>query len=76
MSVDMEALQEKLAPHNQDYQNNAMFVYTAEELQWWIRLFTKRSQHRASEAKRAKDLYDAENYREILRVQYPNADIP
>jgi hypothetical protein len=76
MSVDVETLKARFAPHNQDYQDNVMFVYTEEELQWWIRLFTKRAMYRASEEKRAKDLYDAENFRDILRVQYPNADIP
>lgn len=71
-----QSLQERLSPHDKDYVADATFVYTEEELQWWVHLFTKRAQYRSTEEKRTKDLYDADNYRAILRAQYPNAIIP
>lgn len=55
--------------HNADYKNDgkAHLEYTVEELQWWVRLLRKRAGMRTDEAKRAKDLYDANNYEQMLR---------
>jgi hypothetical protein len=57
---------EQIKPHAGDYANKAWQQYSVEELEWWVRLLTKRGTHRTDEAKRAKDLYDASNYQAML----------
>lgn len=69
--TDINELQDRLSPHNSDYLPGSMFVYTEEELRWWVHLLTKRAAYRANVEKRQKDLYDAANYRKILETQYP-----
>jgi hypothetical protein len=57
---------EQIIPHANDYKNKAWQQYTEEELGWWVRLLTKRAEHRDNEDKKAKDLYDAGNYQAML----------
>ena len=58
-----------LAKHQKDYKPEAWKQYTIEELQWWVQLLIKRASHRTNEEKRQKDLYDAGNYMEMLRIK-------
>jgi len=55
-----------LGKHQKDYKREAWKQYTAEELQWWVHLLTKRASHRTNEDKKKKDLYDASNYEGML----------
>lgn len=48
--------------HEKDYREHAWDEYSIEELGEWVHLLAKRSTHREDAAKRAKDLYDAQNY--------------
>jgi hypothetical protein len=43
--------------------------YSPIELGWFYRLLKKRAAHRISTTKKEKDLYDAGNYREMLKYQ-------
>jgi hypothetical protein len=56
-----------IAPHAKDYQNNAWQQYTSLDLGMWVHLLVTRSQHRKDKAKAAKDLYDAQNYLNMLQ---------
>jgi hypothetical protein len=49
-------------PHAADYKNQAWADYSLFELAMWVVLLLKRAGHRDNFDKRAKDLYDAENY--------------
>jgi hypothetical protein len=68
-----DTLTERLAPHANSYEPGAFQTYTAEELRWWVQLLRKRAAHRTDEAKRSKDLYDADNYEAMLQA-LPAAD--
>lgn len=57
---------EQIKPHAGDYKDQAWKQYTIEELEWWVKLLTKRASHRTDETKRNKDLYDADNYQAML----------
>jgi len=68
---------EGLREHQKDYREGAWREYTAEELQWWVRLLTKRAGHRTNPEKRDKDLHDAANYQAILDQEgYYNTNNP
>lgn len=54
-------------PHAKDYKNNAWDCYEPWELGMWVHLLTKRATHRTSVPKRQKDLYDAQNYLNMLQ---------
>jgi hypothetical protein len=51
-----------LKKHEKDYKKEAWKQYSIKELGMWVHLFAKRSTHRSDEAKRLKDLYDAQMY--------------
>lgn len=53
--------------HAGDYKPSAWEAYTLAELGQWVHLFAKRAEHRDNPEKRAKDLYDARNYLEMMR---------
>ena len=53
---------DSILPHQPDYQQAAWQQYTIDELGHWVHLLAKRALHRAHQAKRVKDLYDARNY--------------
>jgi hypothetical protein len=61
---------ENLEKHSGSYKPDAWRQYTPEELQWWVKLLRKRASHRTDEAKRKKDLYDADNYQAMLDEMY------
>ena len=43
--------------------------YTLQELGYWVHLLATRSQHRSNPEKRAKDLYDAQNYLDMMQAR-------
>ena len=53
-------------PHEPDYTKDAWQAYTPHELGEWIHLLLKRSKHRATAAKRDKDIDDAQVYFDML----------
>jgi hypothetical protein len=55
-----------LKTHQKDYIPKSWQNYTVEELEWWVKLLTKRASHRIDGDKKEKDLYDAKNYQEML----------
>lgn len=55
--------------HDGDYKPQAWETYTLAELGWWVHLLTKRAEHRDNAEKRAKDLYDARNYLDMMRTK-------
>lgn len=57
---------ENLSKHAADYKPGSWEAYTEEELEWWVKLLTKRSGHRDNEDKKKKDIYDAANYQSML----------
>lgn len=59
---------EGIKAHEGDYKPASWRQYTVEELRWWVRLLRKRAGHRTDEAKRQKDLYDADNYESMLKA--------
>ena len=65
----MREIPEGLKKHQNDYREGAWDEYTNEELEWWVRLLTKRATHRTNPEKKAKDLYDASNYQSILDLK-------
>jgi len=58
---------EALKLHEQDYNPAAWEQYTFQELGNFVHLLAKRATHRANPDKRAKDLYDAENYLSMMK---------
>jgi hypothetical protein len=53
--------------HEQDYKPQAWEAYTLAELGCWVHLLALRSQHRDNKEKRQKDLYDAQNYLDMMQ---------
>jgi len=58
----------RVGHHAHDYRQDAWREYTPAELGQWVALLLKRSSHRTNAVKRAKDIYDAENYADMLRA--------
>lgn len=58
----------EIKKHASDYKSKAWEQYTISELGQWVHLLAKRSQHRSTKEKRDKDLYDAENYLEMMKA--------
>jgi len=56
----------ELEKHEKDYKKDAWQTYSEVELQWWVSLLRKRASHRSNPEKKAKDLYDADNYQKML----------
>lgn len=56
-----------LEAHQQDYKPNAWEAYSFEELGNFVHLLAKRAGHRSDAGKRAKDLYDAQNYLSMMQ---------
>ena len=53
--------------HAVDYKSRAWEAYTLAELGQWVHLLATRSGHRDNPEKRAKDLYDARNYLDMMK---------
>ena len=58
-----------IEPHAKDYKPNAWEAYSFFELGSWVGLLAKRAEHRTDKKKQAKDLYDANNYLEMMRAK-------
>ncbi len=58
-----------LNKHEKDYKEDAWRDYSVADLGMWVALLMKRSQHRDNETKRKKDLYDAQNYLDMIQSQ-------
>ena len=59
-------LEQALKENQPKYHEKAWQDYTEQELEWWVKLFRKRADHRKDPEKRAKDLQDAKNYELML----------
>lgn len=58
---------DSISRHDADYSPaDAWRQYTEEELEWWVKLLTKRAGMRTPGPKQDKDRYDAANYQEML----------
>ena len=60
---------ESIKKHESDYLRDAWMRYSTEELEWWIKLLTKRAGMRTDPAKREKDIEDADNYQKMRDAQ-------
>jgi hypothetical protein len=58
--------------HAPDFNENAYEQYTMAELGQWVHLLSTRAQHRNNPEKRAKDLYDAQNYLDMMQDKLEN----
>ena len=53
--------------HEQDYKPEAWEQYTFAELGQWVHLLATRAGHRDNTTKKDKDLYDAQNYLDMMQ---------
>ena len=60
---------ESIKKHEPDYHPDAWMQYSIEELEWWVKLLTKRAEMRTDPVKKAKDLEDAANYEKMRDAQ-------
>ena len=60
---------ESIKEHQHKYKPDAWFWYEAWEYGMWVHLLMKRSAHRSDDAKRKKDLDDAQNYLDMLQAR-------
>jgi hypothetical protein len=58
-----------LLPHSPDYRAGSWRSYSICELGWFVHLLAKRAQHRENPEKKRKDLYDAQNYLNIIQAK-------
>jgi hypothetical protein len=58
---------EAIKKHESDYKARAWDQYTLAELGNWVHLLATRATHRDNPEKRAKDLYDAQNYLDMMQ---------
>lgn len=58
---------ETIKSHAKDYNDRAWEQYSIQELGNWVHLLVKRASHRSDATKRAKDLYDAQNYLNMIQ---------
>jgi hypothetical protein len=63
----MAKVPESIKNHSGDYKNQAWTQYTLYELGNWVHLFAKRALHRGNNQKASKDLYDAQNYLNMMQ---------
>ena|SRR5690242_398012 len=67
--TDMAATPDAIKPHAPDYKDHSWELYTMQELGEWVHLLAKRAEHRDNPEKRAKDLYDAQNYLTMMQAK-------
>jgi hypothetical protein len=60
---------EDINVHAAKYLPNAYEGYTLAELGWWVHLLAKRATMRDGAEKRDKDLQDARNYLDMMRLK-------
>ena len=53
---------QEIFSHRAEFEEQSWREYTLEQLGQWVSLLVMRSTHRTQPAKKAKDLYDANNY--------------
>jgi len=58
---------ESIKKHSAHFKNSSWRTYSYEELANWIHLLTKRATHRTNSKKIEKDLYDAQNYLNMMQ---------
>lgn len=58
---------ESIKTHQSEYKEQAWEAYTFAELGQWVHLLATRATHRKDASKREKDLYDAQNYLDMLQ---------
>jgi hypothetical protein len=66
-------LPESCEKHQPDYKANIWKQYSIDELGMWVHLFVKRAFHRDNKEKAKKDLYDAQNYLNMIQSYIDNA---
>jgi hypothetical protein len=59
---------DSIKSHVYDYNRGSWRTYSLDELGVWVHLLCKRSRHRASSEKKAKDLEDAQNYLNMMQA--------
>jgi hypothetical protein len=62
-------LPQEMEAHIADYRCGAWTQYTMQELGMWVHLLCARAKHRDNPDKRAKDLYDAQNYLHAMQAK-------
>jgi hypothetical protein len=67
--ISMAKTPESIKSHAADYVNHSWEDYTFEELGQFVHLFAKRATHRIDVKKRQKDLYDAQNYLNMMQAK-------
>lgn len=58
---------ESILSHESAYRAAAWQEYSIQELGNWVHLLCKRAEHRNDPVKREKDLYDAQNYLNMIQ---------
>lgn len=64
---------ESIKEYQSKYHKGAWRNYSLQELGMWVHLFVKRASHRADQAKRDKDLTDAQNYLNMMQAYIDDA---
>lgn len=59
---------ESIKKHSQEFKDGSWRNYTFEDLGKWVHLLTKRAYHRTTKEKRVKDLYDAQQYLNMMQA--------
>ena len=59
---------ESIKCHSTDYSSRSWCEYTPQELGQWVHLLLLRARHRVSPVKAEKDIYDAQNYLNMLQA--------
>lgn len=58
---------DSIQKHEPDYKAQAWDQYTMFELGYWVHLLSTRATHRDNAEKAKKDLYDAQNYLDMMQ---------
>ena len=58
---------DSIQDHAKDYNRDAWQQYTLQELGMWVHLLVQRAQMRKAKGKMKKDLYDAQNYLDMMQ---------
>lgn len=61
------ATPESIKKHSKEYKNGAWRNYSFQELANFVHLLSKRASHRTDGTKTQKDLYDAQNYLNMMQ---------
>ena len=72
MAKKKAATPESITPHSGDCIGKTWQEYSLRELGCWVHLLAKRAEHRVGESLREKDLYDAQNYLNMMQAKLDN----